>query len=306
MIERRLLQPTGLSPFFCQWELTCRCNLKCVMCYTDCFNTPEKIRQELSTGEILGIMDELKEAGCAEICMTGGEPMARPDFFRIYEHAKKSGFLVTVFTNGTLLSEEAANRFADLPPSRVEISLHSLKPERFDEITQHKGAFAQLMQGLERLKARRIPLVLKTVALTLNVDEILEIKNFVEGLGAKFLLSTDIFPDLARGLDVKRFEISEEAWRELVGSHPQLEQDAEALACQSPACAGGGLQCHIDAYGQLQLCSGNRRKGYDLRRGSFREGFYEFLPAFPCPRRPGFEKSEAEALGSCWENEAKG
>ena len=44
-----------------------------------------------------------------------------------------------------------------------------------------------------------------------------------------------------------------------------------------------GGRFHIDAYGMLQLCSGNRRAGYDLRKGSFREGFYEVLPTFGCP-----------------------
>jgi hypothetical protein len=39
---------------------------------------------------------------------------------------------------------------------------------------------------------------------------------------------------------------------------------------------------HIDAYGKLQLCSGNRLQSYDLRTGSFREGFFEAMPTFAC------------------------
>src|SRR5690348_14825719 len=103
MIETKAIEiKRERYPLFCQWEITCRCNLRCVMCYTDCFNTPEKIRTELSTAEIFRIMDELREAGGTEICFTGGEPLARPDFFEIYERAILSGFLVTVFSNGTL------------------------------------------------------------------------------------------------------------------------------------------------------------------------------------------------------------
>ena len=104
-------------PYSCQWEITCRCNLRCVMCYTDCFNHPDAIRQELNTTEILRIMDELAKAGTLELCLTGGEPLARPDFFQLYEHAIRSGFLVTVFSNGTLITEAHANRFAALPPA---------------------------------------------------------------------------------------------------------------------------------------------------------------------------------------------
>ena len=58
-------------------------------------------------------------------------------------------------------------------------------------------------------------------------------------------------------------------------------------------CGGELYTFHIDAYGQLQLCSNNRRQSYDLRHGSFEEGFYSFLPQFPCPAR---EPSRGEQL----------
>src|SRR5207249_3463494 len=83
----------------------CRCNLRCIMCYTDCFNSPEMIQQELSFPEIVRIMDEIHEAGCLDLTLTGGEPLARRDFLDIYTYAKQKGFLVTVFTNGTLVTE---------------------------------------------------------------------------------------------------------------------------------------------------------------------------------------------------------
>jgi MoaA/NifB/PqqE/SkfB family radical SAM enzyme len=60
MIETKSLVLQGdRVPLACQWEITCRCNLRCVMCYTDCFNRPDLIRTELATREILRIMDEL-------------------------------------------------------------------------------------------------------------------------------------------------------------------------------------------------------------------------------------------------------
>ncbi|MGH9392204.1 MAG: hypothetical protein ACRD1Z_21580 [Vicinamibacteria bacterium] len=58
-------------PYAGQWELTCRCNLRCVMCYTDPFNTPARIQEELRYDEIVRILDELQEAGCLELCFTG-------------------------------------------------------------------------------------------------------------------------------------------------------------------------------------------------------------------------------------------
>src|SRR3989338_6073201 len=93
-------------PLLGQWELTCRCNLRCVMCYTDPFNTPDRIRQELHTDDILRILREIADAGCLHLCLTGGEPLARPDFREIYLAAKSHGFLLTIFTNGTLITDE--------------------------------------------------------------------------------------------------------------------------------------------------------------------------------------------------------
>jgi MoaA/NifB/PqqE/SkfB family radical SAM enzyme len=133
--QRKLDHLPDRFPLACQWEVTCRCNLHCVMCYTDCFNEPERIRQELSTAELLRIMEELAQAGCLELCLTGGEPLARPDFFQIYERAIKLGFLVTLFTNGTLITESIADRLATLPPHRADISLHGMTETTFEQVT---------------------------------------------------------------------------------------------------------------------------------------------------------------------------
>src|SRR5437867_9119744 len=80
--SRQLMSKLGgrRFPLSGQWELTCRCNLRCVMCYTDCFNTPERIRQELTLPEIVRIMDEIRGAGCLNLCLTGGERLVRRDF----------------------------------------------------------------------------------------------------------------------------------------------------------------------------------------------------------------------------------
>lgn len=273
-------------PFFCQWELTCRCNLRCVMCYTDCFNTAEKVRQELSTPEIFRIMDELKEAGCSELCLTGGEPLARPDFFEIYEHAIRSGFLVTVFTNATLVTEAIADRFAALPPSRIEISMHGATAGVFDQVTQGEGSFQKCMRAIDLLNERQIPVVLKTVAMTLNQTEVLAIKQFAASRPrTAYKLNIYMQPTLEGSRAPSQYQMEDSAVDRMFESDPDLTSEVKDSRCGVGGCAGGKLKFHIDAYGQLQLCSGNRRKSYDLRSGSFEEGFYKHLPDFPCPNK---------------------
>ncbi len=286
-------------PLSGQWELTCRCNLRCVMCYTDCFNTPDMLRQELSFPEITRIMDEISEAGCLNLCLTGGEPLARKDFLDIYTYAKQKGFLVTVFTNGTLLTEKIADFWVQYPPSIVEISLHGFTKASFEQITQGFGSYERCLEGIRLVLERQLPLTLKTSGMTLNRDEVFRIKEYVAALGreysakVQYKFGSDIRPRLDGSEDVYEYQLPEQDVIAIEQADPEFraerfrqDRDVEALLRQGQElCAGGHRKFHIDAYGQLQLCSNNRRQSYDLRRGSFREGFYKFLPQFPCPNR---------------------
>jgi molybdenum cofactor biosynthesis enzyme MoaA len=242
------------------------------------------VRQELATSEILRIMDELAKAGTLELCLTGGEPMARTDFFDIYEHAVRSGFLVTVFTNGTLMTETHADRFAALPPYRIEISLHGATKETFERITQGRGSYDRCLQAVRLLQDRNIPLVLKTTAMTLNQHEVLEIKRYVASLGSVgYKLGEEMRPELDGGCGPFHYALSNQDLTALNRQDDELwAESCQQQSTDPPPCRSGMQRFHIDAYGQLQLCSGNRTHSYNLRDGSFREGFFEVLPTFAC------------------------
>lgn len=287
--------PEGRFPLSGQWELTCRCNLRCVMCYTDPFNTPERIRQELNYQEIIRILDELQEAGCVELCLTGGEPLARKDFLDIYGYAKQKGFLLTIFTNGTLITPKIADYWLRYPPSMIEVSLHGLSREIFESVTDGPGSYDRCWAGIHLILERSLPLTLKTTGMTLNRDEVLQIKEYVKGLEkVSHKFGSDIRPRLDGGEDVFRYQLGKEEVEAIEQGDTEFSAERQRQECQREEmirqgqnlCQGGQYKFHIDAYGQLQLCSSNRRQSYDLRQGSFEEGFYQFLPHCPCPRRP--------------------
>ncbi len=278
-------------PYSGQWELTCRCNLKCVMCYTDPFNTPERIRQELSTDEIVRILDELCEAGCMELCFTGGEPLARADFREIYGYAARKGFRLTVFTNGTLVTPLVADHFTAYPPARVEVSFHGLTAESFDAITQGPGSFERCLRAVQLLLERKVPVTIKSLGMTINRREILQIKAMAASLGSgvQFKFGADLRPRVDGAMDPYEYQLSEEEIESIeeadAAMRAERKRQRDAKGGGPAQCGGGQYSFHIDAYGQLQLCSNNRRQGYDLRHGSFREGFYQAFPQFPCPKR---------------------
>jgi len=276
------------------------------MCYTDCFNTAAMLRQELSFPEITRIMDEIREAGCLELTLTGGEPLARKDFLDIYTYAKHQGFLITVFTNGTLITERLVEWWTRYPPVMIEISLHGLTKNSFERITDGPGSYERCMAGIHAILAAKLRLTLKTTGMTVNRDEILKIKDYVDRLGERYRTNvgyrfgSDIRPRLDGSEDVVEYQLAgedivaiEQADRDFRAERSRQDDDRQAMLRQGQGlCAGGQRKFHIDAYGQLQLCSSNRRQSYDLRRGSFREGFYEVLPHFPCPaRRPSGQET---------------
>src|SRR5688572_31811550 len=81
-------------------------------------------KRELTTEEHYKLLDELSELGCLWLLFTGGEIFARHDFLDIYRYAKKRGFLITLFTNGTLITERIADELARIRPFTIEITLY--------------------------------------------------------------------------------------------------------------------------------------------------------------------------------------
>src|SRR5712691_8746409 len=179
-----------------QIELTYGCNLHCVHCYTDCYNHQDLIKREMSYEQVVHILDQLHDVGVLWVCFTGGEIFVRKDFFNIYAYAKEKGFLIILFTNGTLITEAIADYLKEHPPFCIEISCHGATDETFDRITQVRGSFQRFLKGVRLLLERGLPIKLKTKAMTVNQHELDQIKAFVEGLGTQFRLSTVIYPRL--------------------------------------------------------------------------------------------------------------
>ena len=96
----------------------------------------------------------------------------RPDFPELYLYALRRGLLVTIFTNGTLVTDGIAELFDEYRPETVEISLYGMTRETYEKVTGIPGSYDKCIAGIERLVARGIPLTLKTMALTWNQHEI--------------------------------------------------------------------------------------------------------------------------------------
>ncbi|MCM8800425.1 MAG: radical SAM protein [Candidatus Omnitrophica bacterium] len=263
-------------------EVTLRCNLRCRHCY--CYSDPHK--KEMGLREICGVLDEITEAGCLWLLVTGGEPLLRPDFLEIYTYAKKKGLIITLFTNATLITPYLADYLKDYPPFQIEISLYGITSHTYEQVTGIKGSFKDCQRGIELLLERKVPFKLKTTVTTLNKEELFQIKEYAEGLGVDFRFDPIINPRLDGSRQPCSFRLSPEEvidldlkdearhkdWLRFCQQFSQVLNPQQLFLCHA-----GLISFHIDAYGQLQICSMLRSFSYDLLKGSFQEGFNNFL-----------------------------
>lgn len=131
------------------WELTYACNAGCRHCYA---NAETAQPDELSTEECLDIVDQLAEMKVFEVGFTGGEPLLRKDFFTIAKHVAARNMLVSLATNGLLLSHDACQSLLDIPVYEVMLSLDGIG-EVHDWLRNVSGCFDKVVQAVEWLSA---------------------------------------------------------------------------------------------------------------------------------------------------------
>jgi radical SAM protein with 4Fe4S-binding SPASM domain len=271
-------------------EVTWRCPLACVHCYNNLPLGDQTARRgELTREEHFSIVDQIVEAGCLWLLYTGGEPFARPDFLDIYTQAKRRGLLVTIFTNGTLITEKVADYLAEWRPFAIEITLYGRTRETYERVTRVRGSYDRCMRGIQLLLERRLPLKLKTMALRANRHEIWEMQRFAEDeLGVEFKFDAMINPriDCSASPLATRLTPDEVAAFDLLDPRRTSEWQSFCERFNGPVlageraddlyhCGGGIGSFAIDPEGRMSLCVLSRRDTFDLRTGTFREGWDE-------------------------------
>jgi radical SAM protein with 4Fe4S-binding SPASM domain len=282
IFEQALKERTPVSGSI---ELTAACNLECVHCYIS--GTGRNIG-ELTLDELRDLIDQLAEEGCLWLLLTGGEPLVREDFGEIYSHVKRRGILPLLFTNGTLVTGELADLLASEPPFNVEITLYGATEKTFESVTGVPGSFARCMEGIDHLLRRGIRLSLKTMAMTLNSHEIREMKALARRLGVPFRFDTMLNSRLDGDGTPADYRLSSEEVLDLdredgkrLGDLSELAGKFRGDAAGSDRiymCGAGTSTFNIDATGKLTVCMMARDEYFDLRNGSFSEGWREFIP----------------------------
>ena len=159
------------------WNVTRRCNLKCVHCYAHAKD--EEFSGELSTSEGKAILDDLAAFGSPVVLFSGGEPLVRKDLIELAEYAVGKGMRAVISTNGTLIDPQTAGNLKKVGLSYVGISLDGLD-EVNDRFRGVKGAFRRAMEGIMACQDAGIKVGLRFTMNRLNVSEIPGIFDLLE------------------------------------------------------------------------------------------------------------------------------
>ena len=172
-------------------ELTYRCNLDCFFCYNDLAlrGTP------LTFADYETLLRDLAEMNALHVTLSGGEPLAHPDFFRIGALARELGFVVRVKSNGHALRGELARRLRDeVDPFVVEVSLHGARAETHDRQTRVPGSFQRLMENLPEMLSLGLRVKVNSTLTLWNENETAEMYALCDSLGLPLRFDLQVSP----------------------------------------------------------------------------------------------------------------
>jgi MoaA/NifB/PqqE/SkfB family radical SAM enzyme len=275
-------------PFTAHLELTSRCNLRCQHCYLgDQTGQHEKRLQERTADQVKADISEWVDAGCLHLILTGGDPMMRPDFTDIYQHACEQGLVVSVFCDGLLVRDDILDVFRTYPPRSVEVTVYGATPETYESVTRVPGSYDLAWQGIHRLLDQGIRVFLKTVLLSLNQHELFQMKQQAESLGCPFRYDAAVFPCLQDGSDAPlALRVSPQQVVELEMQDPMLMEglrssvqhfEKEPDAAYVYECGAGNTAFYADPYGALSPCLLTPHYKYTRNGRSFQEVWDEDL-----------------------------
>jgi radical SAM protein with 4Fe4S-binding SPASM domain len=222
---------TPAGPFLIVWDFTYQCNLRCKHCYA---NAGGGKRQELSTDEakqVLDILSNMAGIGLPAVSFSGGEPLARKDFFELAAYAKKRIPYISIASNGTLITKDNAKRLKDAGVDYAEISVDGATPQVHNEFRGVPGAFGKTMQGVKNCVEEGIDVCIATVLHRDNLSEMEKIMGLAKQLDVRFMhfnyvptgrakehIELDLTPD-------DRLRVLETVGKEIIGLYLKAKEE---------------------------------------------------------------------------------
>lgn len=192
----------GHVPLSGVFELSPLCNMQCRMCYVQ-LSKEERDRRgrERTAEEWLSLAEEARREGTLFLLLTGGEPILRPDFRKIYQKLHQMGFLLSINSNGTLITEELAQWLAKFPPMRVNITVYGASNATYGRLCKNPKGFDQMKRGAEHLKKAGIRVKFNVSLTPDNAEDLDGIYDFGREFGAVVQATSYMYPPIRKDAD---------------------------------------------------------------------------------------------------------
>lgn len=248
-------------PLGVQLDLTYRCNERCVHCYLD-----HEDHGEMSTTEILGVLDQLAAAGVFFLTISGGEIFMRTDLFEIVEHARKLQFSVKLKTNAVMIRAAKAKRIAELGVESVQISLYSHDAATQDEITKLPGSFKRTIEGARFLRDAGVKVGFANVLMAQNADHYKQVQALADEMGVGYTVDATITPMMDGDRGIVDLNMDPDRLAGIMHDTTLLGDQAERVlappsgptpmeeAYRTLPCSAGHTACYISPYGDVFPC----------------------------------------------------
>ncbi len=288
------------QPYSVIMELTPRCNMNCIHCYLqDTHNSDEMTYQQITD-----ILDILCEKGILFITFTGGEILARKDFVDIYMYAKRKGFLVELFTNGYLFTDEIISVLGKFPPMLVDVSLYGSCEHTYQKITGISGAFEVVVNNCRKLIEANIRVALKSPVMAFSYQEIPAMKKIASELQIPIRFAFEILGTIDRDDKPRKYQVS------LADALQYEAEDYDFEAVKSGRvyqryqkgifdCNIGQNSFMIDYKGNMCPCMKFRHKGVPLKKENFDCIWGDFKKYSELQAAPGYWCNKCDASGYC-------
>jgi MoaA/NifB/PqqE/SkfB family radical SAM enzyme len=311
--QRNALKDIPRLPLEGSLDLTYRCNNNCRHCWLRIPPGAKERENELSFAEIEKIVNEARKMGCQKWSISGGEPMLRPDFPEIFDFITAKAVSYSLNTNGTLITPQIA-RLLTRKGSKM-VALYGATPKIHDQVTRTPGSFEAAMQGFAYLKEAGAGFIVQLIPMRANYHQFEQMLERARQLSPHYRIGAPWLYLSACGSARRNAEIARQRLdpKDVIAlDQPDLSfedwsADQEEQACRLDArddrlyaqCIARRREFHIDPYGRMAWCGFVKDPAlrYDLRQGSFEEGWETFIPSLADRVRGG--AAYLENCGSC-------
>lgn len=298
------------SPKWIAWEITRRCNLRCVHCRSSSQLEVEG-HPDFSLDEAKRVLDDIRSYASPVVVLSGGEPLLRPDVFDIARYGTALGLRMCLATNGSLVTADTCRQITESGIRMVSLSLDGSTAAVHDDFRNQPGAFDGVMNAIRLFNAHNIDFLVNSSFTKRNQDEAPKIHQLVKSLGATAWYLFMIVPT-GRGEEIMAELIPPDEYEAMLNWHYDMEKEEDELLVRptcapqyyrvvlqrakqegerfkrrtlkfstggSKGCLAGQLICMIDVDGNVLPCSYFPLPAGNIRHQSFRE-IWEESPLF--------------------------